>query len=71
MISYYKNQFIKHSEISINDNLFRGLGVFDTLKFINNDIIFLEWDIYVLILIPLRISRSFFKTFVSYVKIVI
>jgi len=42
MISYYKNQFIKHSEIPINDNLFRGLGVFETMKFINNHIIFFD-----------------------------
>ena len=42
MISYYKNQFIKHSEIPINNNLFRGLGVFETMKFINNNIIFFD-----------------------------
>ena len=40
MISYYKGTFINHSNISINENLFRGLGMFETIKFINHKLIF-------------------------------
>jgi len=40
MISYYKGEFLTHKNIRINDNLFRGLGVFETIKFINQKMIF-------------------------------
>ena len=40
MISYYKGEFLTHTEIPINDNLFRGLGAFETIKFINQKMIF-------------------------------
>ena len=40
MISYYKGEFLNQKDIPINTNLFRGLGVFETIKFINqNDFI--------------------------------
>jgi branched-subunit amino acid aminotransferase/4-amino-4-deoxychorismate lyase len=40
MITYYKGKFLKRKDIPINDNLFRGLGVFETIKFINKKMIF-------------------------------
>ena len=40
MISYYKGKFLTHNKILINENLFRGLGVFETIKFINQKMIF-------------------------------
>jgi len=40
MITYYKGKFLKRQDIPINDNLFRGLGVFETIKFINKKMIF-------------------------------
>ena len=40
MISYYRGKFENHKDIPINDNLFRGLGVFETIKFINKKMIF-------------------------------
>ena len=42
MISYYKGQFIDSKQININEKLFRGIGVFETLKFIDNEILFFE-----------------------------
>ena len=40
MITYYKGKFLKRKDIPINDNLFRGLGVFETIKYINKKMIF-------------------------------
>ena len=40
MISYYKGEFLNQKDIPINTNLFRGLGVFETIKFINKKMIF-------------------------------
>ena len=42
MISYYKGEFLTHTDLPINTNLFRGLGVFETIKFINRKIIFFD-----------------------------
>ena len=42
MISYYKGEFLNQKDIPINTNLFRGLGVFETIKFINQKIIFFD-----------------------------
>ena len=36
MISYYKGQFLDSKSININEKLFRGIGVFETIKFLNN-----------------------------------
>ena len=33
MIFYYKKEFLTDENMPINDNLFRGLGVFETIKF--------------------------------------
>ena len=40
MIFYYKNQFINSDKIDINQNLFNGIGIFETIKFINNKLLF-------------------------------
>ena len=42
MISYYKNQFIDSDEIQLNQNLLRGIGVFETIKFSKNKLFFDE-----------------------------
>ena len=42
MISYYKNQFIDSDQIDINQNLFNGIGIFETIKFTNNKILFFD-----------------------------
>ena len=33
MISYYKGQFLHSKDIHINEKLFRGIGIFETIKF--------------------------------------
>ena len=40
MISYYKGQFLDSKDISINEKLFRGIGIFETIKFIDKKILF-------------------------------
>jgi branched-subunit amino acid aminotransferase/4-amino-4-deoxychorismate lyase len=40
MIFYYKNQFINSDKIEINQNLFNGIGIFETIKFTNNKLLF-------------------------------
>jgi len=40
MIVYYKDKFLIDSDIKVNENLFRGVGVFETIKFINHQLIF-------------------------------
>ena len=42
MISYYQGKFLNHNDISINENIFRGLGVFETIKFIDRKMIFFD-----------------------------
>ena len=42
MISYYKGQFLDSKKININEKLFRGIGIFETIKFINNHLVFFE-----------------------------
>ena len=42
MISYYKGKFLDSKSININEKLFRGIGVFDTIKFINNKMLFFD-----------------------------
>ena len=42
MISYYKQEFLTDENVPINDNLFRGLGVFETIKFTNQKMIFFD-----------------------------
>ena len=42
MISYYKGQFLDSKDISINEKLFRGIGIFETIKFIDKKILFFE-----------------------------
>ena len=42
MISYYKGQFINRSQVPINDNLFLGFGIFETIKFINKQLCFFD-----------------------------
>ena len=42
MISYYKNQFIDSDEIQLNQNLLRGIGVFETIKFKKNKLFFFD-----------------------------
>ena len=42
MILYYKNQFIDSNQIDINQNLFNGIGIFETIKFTNNKILFFD-----------------------------
>ena len=41
MISYYKNKFID-TNIPINENLLYGIGMFETIKFIDNGILFFD-----------------------------
>ena len=42
MISYYKGKFLDSQKININEKLFRGIGIFETMKFIDNQIIFFD-----------------------------
>ena len=42
MIFYYKNQFRDSDKIEFNQNLFNGIGIFETIKFTNNKILFFE-----------------------------
>jgi len=42
MISYYKGQFLDSKSININEKLFRGIGVFETIKFLNNKMLFFD-----------------------------
>jgi len=42
MISYYKGQFLDSKEMNINEKLFRGIGIFETIKFINNKLLFFD-----------------------------
>ena len=41
MISYYKNRFINLNQTEINLNILRGIGIFETVRFINGKCIFL------------------------------
>jgi len=42
MISYYQGQFLDSKTININEKLFRGIGIFETIKFIGNQMLFFE-----------------------------
>ena len=42
MISYYKGKFLDSKTININENLFRGIGIFETIKFINKKMLFFD-----------------------------
>jgi len=42
MISFYKNEFIKNSDLNINQNIFSGIGIFETIRFIDRKLIFFE-----------------------------
>ena len=42
MISYYKGQFLDSKSININEKLFHGIGLFETIKFLNNKILFFD-----------------------------
>lgn len=59
MISYYKNQFIHSDKNHINQNLFNGIGVFETIKFFNNKMLFFNE----------HIDRLFSNDFFDFTKI--
>ena len=59
MISYYKGQFLDSKKININEKLFRGIGIFETIKFTNNHMIFFEE----------HINRLFSNNFFNFSKI--
>ena len=40
MILYYKGKFLDSEDFDINEKLFRGIGVFETIKFCNNLLLF-------------------------------
>ena len=42
MISYYKGQFLFSKDIHINEKLFRGIGIFETIKFVDKKIFFFK-----------------------------
>ena len=42
MISYYKGQFLSSEDIHINEKLFRGIGIFETIKFFDQEILFFK-----------------------------
>ncbi len=42
MISYYKGQFVHSKDIHINEKLFRGIGIFETIKFEDKKILFFK-----------------------------
>ena len=42
MISYYKNRFINLNQAEINLNILRGIGIFETVRFINGKLIFFD-----------------------------
>ncbi len=42
MISYYKNQFLDAKAININENLLCGIGIFETIKFVNDKMLFFD-----------------------------
>ena len=42
MISYYKGQFLNSEDIHINEKLFRGIGIFETIKFTDKKILFFQ-----------------------------
>jgi len=42
MISYYKGQFLHSKDIHINEKLFRGIGIFETIKFTDKKILFFK-----------------------------
>ena len=42
MISYYKGQFLHSKDIHINEKLFRGIGIFETIKFEDKKILFFK-----------------------------
>ena len=42
MIGYYKNQFIDSDKVNINQNLFNGIGIFETIKFTNKKLLFFD-----------------------------
>ena len=42
MISYYKNRFINLNQTEINLNILRGIGIFETVRFINGKCIFFD-----------------------------
>jgi branched-subunit amino acid aminotransferase/4-amino-4-deoxychorismate lyase len=42
MISFYKNKFTVHDSIGINENIFNGVGIFETIRFHNKKLLFLN-----------------------------
>ena len=42
MISYYKGEFLDSKKININEKLFRGIGIFETIKFTDNQMLFFK-----------------------------
>lgn len=42
MISYYKDKFIINDSININENIFNGIGIFETIRFHNKKLLFLN-----------------------------
>ena len=42
MISYYKGKFLDTETINVNEKLFRGIGIFETIKFSNNKMLFFD-----------------------------
>ena len=42
MISYYKNRFTNLNQSDINLNILKGIGIFETIRFINGKLIFFD-----------------------------
>ena len=42
MISFYKNKLRNNSSIDINENIFNGIGIFETIRFSNKKLLFLN-----------------------------
>tara|TARA_B100000609_G_scaffold199007_1_gene200210 strand:+ start:7197 stop:8000 length:804 start_codon:yes stop_codon:yes gene_type:complete len=42
MISFYKEKFVKNSDLNINQNIFSGIGIFETIRFMDRKLIFFE-----------------------------
>ena len=42
MISYFKGQLINSNTITINENWLQGIGIFETIKFNNNQMLFFD-----------------------------
>jgi len=59
MISYYKGKFLDSEDFDINEKLFRGIGIFETIKFCNNQLFFFQ-D---------HIDRLFSNTFFNFATI--